>query len=67
MNTPADKQLLVLKANLFPDAETISQGITDFWAENKARFHDIQPANMNDADWDHVLDLVLSADLIITL
>ncbi len=57
----------VIKTDLFPDASTMQQAIDHMYANYNIYNYDATRVNINDEDWDLMLDEVLSADRIIVI
>lgn len=58
--------LIVLRTDLFPDAETLENALRTAFG-SAARFVDLTRPDMEEADWQEVADLLLSAERIITV
>ena len=57
-------KLVILETGLFADAETLNAALATGPAGKTVT---LQPATMTDADWDNVLEDILSADKVITI
>lgn len=60
-----NNSLLVLDTGLFNDRETLSAALQSMGTSVDIR--QLNPEEMNDGDWDEILNLVLSATRVMTL
>lgn len=60
-----NNSLLVLDTGLFNDRETLSAALRSMGTSVDIR--QLNPEEMNDGDWDEILNLVLSATRVMTL
>jgi len=58
--------ILVLHTGLFADAVTLTAAV-DTLPSNTVEQVTLQPAHMNDSDWDELIRLVLSVPKVITV
>ncbi|MBC8212210.1 MAG: hypothetical protein H8E21_14200 [Gammaproteobacteria bacterium] len=57
----------VLKTGLFPDAETVEQGVEHLYACCNVYVYDVTRHKLENDDWDKALDEMLAADRIIVV
>lgn len=64
--TAPNNELLILDTGLFHDRDTLSAALQSLNIAD-SQWRKLVPDNMNDEDWDEILDLVLSAKRVISL
>lgn len=57
---------VVLDTGLFSDRDTVITALTQLNLPESS-WHKLTPDTMNDSDWDHILNQVLSATRVITV
>lgn len=60
-------EVVVLRAGIFPDAETVERALSLLPAECTQAVVDVSQASLGESDWDEVLDRLLAADRIIVV
>ena len=66
MNTP-DNRLVVLEVGLFPDGDTVRNGVEMLAEGRDVRRHDLTSPALSEQGWDQVVDDILSARKVITI
>ena len=59
--------IIVLRAGIFPDAETVERAVSHLPAECTQAVVDVSRTELGGRDWDQVLDRLLAADRIIVV
>ena len=59
--------IAILKTGLFPDTETMEQGVEHLYASCNVYIYDMTRHKLEDEDWDEALDEMLAAERIIVL
>jgi len=67
MNKTTSGTLLVLEANLFPDAATLQSAFLKAPGKEKIQRSEVAPGKMDDAAWDRLLADILAAEIVLTL
>jgi len=60
-------EVVVLKAEMFPDRETMAQALYRLEAEHTVVVFDVLRPEIGEQDWDQVLCQMLAADRIIVV
>jgi hypothetical protein len=60
-------RIVVLDTGLFPDRETVQDAIDVLALDHEVERLDATDASFPDSEWDHVLDILLAADRVVTL
>ena len=66
MTSNASKEFVVLDTGLFNDQQTLVSAIDEIDIPPGQK-RKLDPATMNDSDWDEILDLVLCSRCVITI
>ncbi|MBC8258259.1 MAG: hypothetical protein H8E38_04530 [SAR324 cluster bacterium] len=61
------KTILAIKANLFPDGQTVEAALREMETNHEVRFETVIPETMDDQAWDKILSQILSVDKVITI
>jgi hypothetical protein len=59
--------IFILKTNLFAEKDTLEQAITHFEPEHQVESYDTTQSNLDENDWDTVLNKLMAADRVITV
>ncbi|AKH19075.1 hypothetical protein [Sedimenticola thiotaurini] len=59
--------IAVLKTGLFPDSETVEEGIDHLLSRCNLYQYDATRDDLSDSDWDQILDEILDAERLIVL
>lgn len=59
--------IAILKTGLFPDAETVEDGLSHFEVSDYLFTYDASRADLTDADWDQAIDELVAAERIFVL
>lgn len=60
-------KILELNTGLFPDAQTVVAALRRLEPAHRVDSIDVRRPDMQDGDWDRVVDAILASDLTITL
>ncbi|MDD3448311.1 MAG: hypothetical protein PHF72_04695 [Gammaproteobacteria bacterium] len=59
--------IAVLKTGLFPDRETVEEGLSHFETTYFVYTYDATRPGLTDADWDQALDELLAAERVVVV
>jgi len=60
-------EVVVLKAEIFPDPQTVEQALRCVEREHEVVFFDVLRPEIGEQDWDRILRQMLAADRIIVV
>ena len=61
------KTILAMKANFFPDGQTVESALRELAADHEVRFVTVTSATMDEQAWGEILEQILSVDKVITI
>lgn len=59
--------ILQLSTGLFPDAQTVVAALRQMEATHHVATIDLRRRDLQDSDWDRVIDAILAADLVVSV
>lgn len=60
-------KIFILKTNLFKENSVLEKVITDFESEHQVELFDATRHNLDEKDWDNALEVLVTADRVLTI
>ena len=67
MNAEDNRRVVVLRTGLFPDCGTVDAALETIGAGTPIKRIDLEPARMDQAQWDLIVEELLAASRVITI